>query len=64
MRRFTPRAASPAIDNYWTETEAENRNFPSKNDLAWSYTLRVALRSDDLRSPATAFSAALDISEA
>jgi hypothetical protein len=30
MRRFTPRAASPAIDNYWIETGAENRSFLAK----------------------------------
>jgi hypothetical protein len=27
MRRFTPLAASPAIDNYWIEMGAENRYF-------------------------------------
>jgi hypothetical protein len=30
MRRFTPLAASPAIDNYWIEMGAENRHFPAK----------------------------------
>jgi hypothetical protein len=63
MRRFTPLAASPAIDNYWIETGTENRYFPAKMTSP-AYPLRVDLRSDDLRSPVTAFSAALDISEA
>jgi hypothetical protein len=28
MRRFTLLPASPAIDNYWIERQAENRDFP------------------------------------
>jgi hypothetical protein len=30
MRRFTPPAASPAIDNYRIEIGSEKRQFPAK----------------------------------
>jgi len=63
MRRFTPLAASPAIDNYWIETRAETADI-GRISPAWPYPLRVALRSEDLRSPVTAFSAARLISDA
>jgi hypothetical protein len=63
MRRFTPLAASPAIDNYWIETREGNRKKHRERRIQ-PYPLRVALRSEDLRSPVTAFSAARLISDA
>jgi len=63
MRRFTPLAASPAIDNYWIEKGAENRKKHAERPVL-PYPLRVDLRSEDLRSPVTAFSAARLISDA
>jgi hypothetical protein len=52
MRRFTPRAPSPAIDNYVPEN-------PEKQRGNLDYPVRAGLRS-----PVSAFSAALLINDA
>jgi hypothetical protein len=52
MRRFTPTAASPAINNYGGETLVDNTK------------LQDQPAREDLRSPISAFSAARLISNA
>ena len=63
MRRFTPPAARPAIDNCGSR-EPQARGFGMAGGMSGRRYLAWLARVDDLRSPVTAFSAARLISDA